>query len=98
MTTTGMFRAVADHALINRMGFNNNGALLMAERLASWRQWGRWPDHPVKVVNGATVYLGDIAQVRDGYAVHQSSVVEPTGYDDHLGDGQHHRRLRRARF
>ena len=33
---------------------------------------------PVKVVNGATVYLRDVAQVRDGYAV-QTSVVRTNG-------------------
>jgi multidrug efflux pump subunit AcrB len=33
---------------------------------------------PVKVVNGATVYLGDVAQVHDGYAV-QTSIVRTNG-------------------
>jgi len=33
---------------------------------------------PVKVVNGTTVYLGDVAQVRDGYAV-QTSIVRTNG-------------------
>jgi multidrug efflux pump subunit AcrB len=33
---------------------------------------------PIKVVNGATVYLGDVAQVHDGYAV-QSSIVRING-------------------
>src|ERR1017187_6242790 len=33
---------------------------------------------PVKVVNGATVRLGDVAQVRDGYAV-QTSIVRTNG-------------------
>lgn len=44
-----MFRAVADRALINRMGFNNPGAQAMAERLALWRKLGRWPNHPVGI-------------------------------------------------
>ncbi|HVP45575.1 MAG TPA: efflux RND transporter permease subunit [Bryobacteraceae bacterium] len=35
-------------------------------------------DLPIKVVNGATVYLKDIAQVRDGYAV-QTSIVRTNG-------------------
>ena len=30
---------------------------------------------PIKVVNGATVYLKDVAQVRDGYTV-QTSIVQ----------------------
>ncbi len=35
-------------------------------------------DLPIKVVNGATVYLKDVAQVRDGYAV-QTSIVRTNG-------------------
>ncbi len=33
---------------------------------------------PIKVVNGATVYLGDVAQARDGYSV-QTSIVRTNG-------------------
>lgn len=44
-----MFRAVADEALINRMGFNNPGAEALATRLANWRTLGRWPAHPVGI-------------------------------------------------
>ena len=44
-----MFRAVADQALINRMGFNNAGAEAMAARLAACRAAGHWPDHPVGI-------------------------------------------------
>ena len=44
-----MFRAVADGALVNRMGFNNLGAEAMAARLAEWKRLGRWPSHPVGV-------------------------------------------------
>ena len=35
-------------------------------------------DLPIKVVNGATVYMRDVAQVRDGYAV-QTSIVRTNG-------------------
>ena len=48
-TAPRMFRAVADEALINRMGFNNAGAEAMATRLADWRARGRWPNHPVGI-------------------------------------------------
>lgn len=44
-----MFRAVADEALINRMGFNNPGAEALAATLANWRTLGRWPTHPVVI-------------------------------------------------
>ena len=33
---------------------------------------------PLRVVNGATVYLKDVAQVRDGYSV-QTSIVRANG-------------------
>jgi multidrug efflux pump subunit AcrB len=35
-------------------------------------------DLPIRVVNGATVYVKDVAQVRDGYAV-QTSIVRTNG-------------------
>lgn len=44
-----MFRAVAEEALVNRMGFNNGGAEALARRLEFWRESGFWPRHPVGV-------------------------------------------------
>ena len=44
-----MFRVIPDEALINRMGFNNAGAEVVAEKLAAWRRAGRWPAHPVGI-------------------------------------------------
>jgi len=44
-----LFRAPADEAVINSMGFNNPGAAAFAEALARWKQEARWPDHPVGV-------------------------------------------------
>ncbi len=44
-----VFRAVADQAIINRMGFNNPGAEAIARTLAEWRVLGRWPSHPVGI-------------------------------------------------
>jgi dihydroorotate dehydrogenase len=44
-----LFRAIPDEAIVNRMGFNNQGAAAVAETLAQWRRRGRWPAHPVGV-------------------------------------------------
>ena len=44
-----MFRAVAEGALVNRMGFNNGGAPALAARLQQWKASGRWPAHPVGI-------------------------------------------------
>src|SRR5271170_5472187 len=44
-----LFRALADEAIINSMGFNNPGAAAFAAALAQWKQEDRWPYHPVGV-------------------------------------------------
>ena len=44
-----MFRIPTERALINRMGFNNDGAEALARRLAAWKKSGRWPAHPVGI-------------------------------------------------
>src|SRR5690242_7444926 len=47
-----LFRAVAEEAIVNRMGFNNPGAEALAAKLAQWRKLGRWPNHPVGIKLG----------------------------------------------
>ena len=47
--TPRMFRAIAEDALVNRMGFNNPGAEALARKLAAWRAQGCWPRHPVGI-------------------------------------------------
>jgi dihydroorotate dehydrogenase len=44
-----MFRAAADEAIVNRMGFNNPGAEVFAQKLSEWKKSGRWPKHPVGI-------------------------------------------------
>ena len=44
-----MFRAITENAIVNRMGFNNPGADSMAKTLATWRELGKWPTHPVGI-------------------------------------------------
>ena len=44
-----MFRAAADEAIVNRMGFNNPGAEIFAQKLSDWKKTGRWPKHPVGI-------------------------------------------------
>lgn len=47
--TPRMFRAVADSALVNRMGFNNPGAEAFANSLSKWRARDDWPNHPIGI-------------------------------------------------
>jgi dihydroorotate dehydrogenase len=49
-----VFRLPDDHAIINRMGFNNAGAAAFAERLRAARAQPWWPDAPVGVNVGKT--------------------------------------------
>jgi dihydroorotate dehydrogenase len=44
-----IFRYPAQEALINRLGFNNDGADVVAERLAKLRTSGAWPQIPVGI-------------------------------------------------
>lgn len=44
-----VFRAITEEAIVNRMGFNNDGAEALAEKLKIWRSLGRWPKHPVGI-------------------------------------------------
>ncbi len=44
-----IFRAVTDEAIVNRMGFNNDGAEALAQKLTEWKKSGRWPKHPVGI-------------------------------------------------
>ena len=62
-----MFRAVADAALVNRMGFNNPGAEALAAKLAAWRALGRWPAHPVGINLGKSK-VTPLAEAAQDYA------------------------------
>jgi dihydroorotate dehydrogenase len=44
-----LFRLPSQGALINRMGFNNEGAAAVAARLERWRARGCWPRVPVGI-------------------------------------------------
>ncbi len=70
-----VFRFPRQRALINRMGFNNEGAELVAARLAKWRAGGRWPRVPVGInlgksrvtplENAAEDYAASFRRLRD---------------------------------
>jgi dihydroorotate dehydrogenase len=44
-----IFRYPGQQALINRLGFNNDGADVVAERLQELRESGRWPRVPIGI-------------------------------------------------
>jgi dihydroorotate dehydrogenase len=70
-----IFRLPKQRALINRLGFNNDGAAAIAHRLADLRASGRWPAVPVGINIGKSRatpleqatddYLYSFRQLRD---------------------------------
>jgi len=62
-----MFRIPTERALVNRMGFNNDGAEALARRLTDWKKSGRWPAHPVGINLGKSK-ITPLAEAAGDYA------------------------------
>lgn len=62
-----VFRLTRQHALINRLGFNNEGADAIARRLQKWKSSGRWPRVPVGINLGKS-RVTPLEQAPDDYA------------------------------
>lgn len=62
-----VFRAIPEEAIVNRMGFNNQGAEAVAQILNNWRQSGRWPNHPVGMNLGKSK-VTPLAKAAEDYA------------------------------
>jgi dihydroorotate dehydrogenase len=50
-----IFRLPEQNALINRLGFNNDGANVIAQRLNKLKSSGRWPDVPIGINIGKSM-------------------------------------------
>jgi len=61
-----IFRLPEQQALINRLGFNNDGADVIAQRLAELRESGRWPAVPVGINIGKS-RVTPLEQAKDDY-------------------------------
>src|SRR6266513_349623 len=61
-----IFRLPAQQALINRLGFNNDGADAIADRLRRFRNGGRWPAVPVGINIGKS-RATPLEQAKDDY-------------------------------
>jgi dihydroorotate dehydrogenase len=61
-----IFRLREKQALINRLGFNNDGADAIAHRLATLRESGRWPAVPVGINIGKS-RVTPLEQATDDY-------------------------------
>ena len=61
-----IFRFPEQQALINRLGFNNDGADAVAERLQNLRASGRWPRVPIGINIGKSK-AAELAHAADDY-------------------------------
>ncbi|GAA2536801.1 quinone-dependent dihydroorotate dehydrogenase [Microbacterium mitrae] len=73
-----LFRLVADRALINRMGFNNEGAAVAAQRLQKLRK------HNPGILIGANIGKSRIVEVDDAVADYVTSAKLVAPHADYL--------------
>lgn len=73
-----LFRLVADRAVINRMGFNNGGAVAAAERVARQRR------HRARPIIGANIGKSRVVTVDDAVADYRASARALAPYADYL--------------
>ena len=73
-----LFRLPTDHALINRMGFNNDGAEVVATRLAALRHWGG--ELPIIGVNIGKSRATDIAGATADYVTSATLLAPHADY------------------
>lgn len=66
-TKPRVFRLPRQQALINRLGFNNEGAESVARRLQKWKSSGRWPRVPVGINLGKS-RLTSLENAAEDYA------------------------------
>lgn len=74
------FRYPRQHALINRMGFNNDGAEAVSRRLASLRASGRWPRIPV----GMNIGKSKVTPLEEAAADYAASFRQLLPYGDYF--------------
>jgi len=75
-----MFRLQQERALINRLGFNNEGSESLAVRLGELRASGRWPEAPV----GVNVGKSKITPLEDAPADYVLSIERLQGLADYF--------------
>jgi dihydroorotate dehydrogenase len=78
--TPRLFRLPADRALVNRMGFNNDGAAIVGARLAAWRRSRRRTD----VVVGVNIGKSKIVAEEDAIGDYELSARLLAPYADYL--------------
>jgi dihydroorotate dehydrogenase len=79
-TKPRVFRLPRQRALINRLGFNNEGAAAVGERLTRWKATGRWPRVPV----GINLGKSRVTPLEDAAEDYAESFRVLRGYGDYF--------------
>jgi dihydroorotate dehydrogenase len=79
-----LFRLPADKALINRMGFNNDGMLVIADRLKLWRQQSANKNHPSKIIVGGNIGKNKVTPNEDAWQDYQKCFMALHPYVDYF--------------
>ena len=78
-----VFRLPKDKALINRMGFNNDGVKVVAERLSNWRN-SRLPAHDSRLIVGGNIGKNKVTPNEDAWKDYELCFKELYPYVDYF--------------
>jgi dihydroorotate dehydrogenase len=78
-----VFRLIKDKALINRMGFNNDGVQIVAERLSKWRN-SRLPTHDSRLIVGGNIGKNKVTPNEDAWKDYEICYKELYPYVDYF--------------
>jgi len=78
-----VFRLPKDKALINRMGFNNEGVKVVAERLSNWRN-SQLPAHDARLIVGGNIGKNKVTPNEDAWKDYEICFKELYPYVDYF--------------
>lgn len=79
-----LFRLPADKALINRMGFNNDGMEVIAERLKKWRSNAKAKNQKSKIIIGGNIGKNKITPNEDAWMDYEKCFLALHPYVDYF--------------
>ncbi len=79
-----LFRLPEDKALINRMGFNNDGMQAIAERLKQWRKNSKIKNHQSTIIIGGNIGKNKITPNEDAWMDYEKCFLALHDYVDYF--------------
>lgn len=79
-----LFRLPADKALINRMGFNNDGMEVIAARLKVWRSNSKIKNHHSKIIVGGNIGKNKITPNEEAWKDYEKCFIALHPYVDYF--------------